>query len=720
MKSEITLKQDDLTKYHSKVLTLYDNTNQEITSIENNSEKAPKVNKVVDGYFKKTLILIKNTIGSAERFVNLVKQTLKLIVSTVDDELNDLLSLTLESQKKNDLKIESQVITIQILPKKANSTDLNQTINKEQISQQFINSTSNSLKIGNNTSNSLVSYSAIEQSASGSQLQINELNGIKHDLQEILNVATNTLANTQELDKNLSKINQILDMSLYANFQSVQLETKNNVSLNELADKEISMSVIQEEIKQKVDAYPNYQKDKQIEESRKDQDQLKFNKSFDIYDHNRQLQESQFNNLHSESSKMSNSNYNQQLNKINSLDNEYRDEQLQNNTMQTQSNVNIYEQTSGYILEEQLKKENEIRDLSEEQLYINAQKLQNDSMQIISVDPDIWVKVKGLRKVNKDFQGNQSNCIADKQQIQLESDKKQTILFITPDGNNLFVGQNDLMLKTYNSEDLSTEHAYLMIPSEPISYLLHQELIYLGLNNDTVAIYDQSSYTLLREIKTKQVPLKILPFITQDIKRDQESTYILFLEKDGHIEFYSIQEQKIIFSHKHSCGMSIQDAVQVFNKNQICLGFAQLIDNVYKDGKLAFVEINIRNYDDDKRKNLQNHNSNSKQQITIKELNEEDRFIQKSVFCIQQISMNCFVVCVIDKNIKIFNRINNKVIKDIVNPSSSINYNALRKIDGFGDELPYLLFRDSRTIGIIDFDVETFIVQNKKEKIMDN
>ncbi|CDW85662.1 UNKNOWN [Stylonychia lemnae] len=390
-------------------------------------------------------------------------------------------------------------------------------------------------------------------------------------------------------------------------------------------------------------------------------------------------------------------NQNQHYDRSNSLKNAEQNEQMQINTSLNQPNTPTYEiNKEGYILASKLNDQKGLN-LSKEK-YITAQELYN-SMEIISTDPQIMIG--GLKKLNKDFQDICIKCIESQNQYSLNSDKKQTIIFINSNDGNLFTGQNDLMLQSYNSQDFS-DNGQLQIPSEPISILIYQELIYLGLNNDSVAIYDQKEYKQEMVIKTEQIPLKILPYIPQDLKNGHKSTYILFLEKDGYIEFYNVQQMQIIFTYKHTCGMSIQDAVQVVNKNQLCLGFAQLIGNAYKDGKLGFVEINILNDDDYQEKNLEQLIQIQKQKITIKELKEEDNFIQQSVFCVQQISLNCFVVCVIDKNIKIFNRLNPKAIKDIQNPSTSINYNALRKIDGFGDKLPYLLFRDSRSIGIIN------------------
>ena len=115
--------------------------------------------------------------------------------------------------------------------------------------------------------------------------------------------------------------------------------------------------------------------------------------------------------------------------------------------------------------------------------------------------------------------------------------------------------------------------------------------------------------------------------------------------------------------------MSIQDGVQVANKNELAIAFAQLENNNYKNGMLSFIQITISSL-----KDQQNN-----EQISIYELENEDVLKTKSIFCVQQISENFYVMCVIDKHFKLLNRAT-KEIKDISNPSNSINLNCLLKI----------------------------------------
>ena len=115
--------------------------------------------------------------------------------------------------------------------------------------------------------------------------------------------------------------------------------------------------------------------------------------------------------------------------------------------------------------------------------------------------------------------------------------------------------------------------------------------------------------------------------------------------------------------------MSIQDAVQVVNKNELSIAFSQLENNSYKNGMLSFIQITISSLLDQK----------NKEQISINELESQNALKGKSIFSIQQISENLYLMCVIDKNFKLLNRAT-KVVRDIPNPSNSINLNCLLKI----------------------------------------
>jgi len=97
-----------------------------------------------------------------------------------------------------------------------------------------------------------------------------------------------------------------------------------------------------------------------------------------------------------------------------------------------------------------------------------------------------------------------------------------------------------------------------------------------------------------------------------------------------------------------------------------------LIDGNYKTGKLAFVKIFIEDLNDKKEIVDKGSNCYNQYSISLGEPWLENFFEGRAIFCVQQISPQCFIISVIDKNFKLLDR-SRHVIKDIPNPSCSIN-----------------------------------------------
>ncbi|CDW85946.1 UNKNOWN [Stylonychia lemnae] len=356
----------------------------------------------------------------------------------------------------------------------------------------------------------------------------------------------------------------------------------------------------------------------------------------------------------------------------------------------TKAQIDSVQQESGRVQDQaivQLKSQNRK----------SSQKSIRKGHQQLSQDPIF--KKGGLRKQDQVLAKIISSH-KEKMRVQLPKDKKQTVVFHNNFNGNLIIGSNDICTRVYekNLQDLSE----FSLPAELISIMAYpvNNHIFCGLNDLTVAILDQEDYSMVcQPLKTKEVVQKFILYTHQSAQDLDDIDLIIFLERDGYLEFYSPRKGLIVFTYQHSCKLSIQDGIQVVNENQLCLGFAQLVDQAYKQGQVSFLEIDLQII---KKKDNSKNDEYISEQIAVKELKSEDSFVGKSVFCIQQISSNVFIICIIDKMIKILNRKNPKEIHDIANPSQSINYNSLIKIDGFGDDLPYLIFRDSRSIGIIN------------------
>jgi len=80
----------------------------------------------------------------------------------------------------------------------------------------------------------------------------------------------------------------------------------------------------------------------------------------------------------------------------------------------------------------------------------------------------------------------------------------------------------------------------------------------------------------------------------------------------------------------------------------------------------------------------------------------EEAFVGKAVMAVVQIKKHEFVVCITSAEFCIYDREKKVITRQINNPSSSINYNCLLKTLFFSDDMPYLVYKDSRSIGVIN------------------
>ncbi|CDW89953.1 UNKNOWN [Stylonychia lemnae] len=291
-----------------------------------------------------------------------------------------------------------------------------------------------------------------------------------------------------------------------------------------------------------------------------------------------------------------------------------------------------------------------------------------------------------------------------KNQQNLSKDKKQTVIFYNELDQSILIGQNDTNTLVFD-ENLDFKFN-VDLGGELISIFPFEEQIYCGLNNNYIVRVDKDNIKgEKKKLATREVVQKILHFYYEEQTNNDLIEYLVLLEKDGHIEFLDISTFTIVYQYQHTCKLSIQDGVQIVDRNELCLGFAHLSDGSYKDGKLAFVKVNLTNSPSGQLIRMFNQSQHStgtkKYDISITELSAQDQVAGKAVFNVRQISANQFIFTIIEKNFKLYNR-QKGFITDIPNPSKSINYNSLIPIDGFCQEHPYLIYKDSRSIGVID------------------
>ncbi|CDW86985.1 UNKNOWN [Stylonychia lemnae] len=308
---------------------------------------------------------------------------------------------------------------------------------------------------------------------------------------------------------------------------------------------------------------------------------------------------------------------------------------------------------------------------------------------------------------NKEFTLGEAGLINQKQIFQTQNkngnkfsqQKYQTIVCYNEYDNKIIVGQNYPMTLLLDSEMKDT--LPLKFGSELISIYQINGLFFLGMDDKKIIIFEKDQYNEEMSIDTQECVQKFVYYKHEDPNLNLPKEYLILLEKDGYIQFFSFQNLKIVLTHQHPSLISIQDGLQVANKNQLCLAFAKRVDNSYIDGLLLFIDVEIKQATH-KQTQLNINPSKVANLVDIQIYYKEQFFAKKAVFNVQQISNNLFIVCIINENFKVIDRSKLKEIKDIPNPSGSINYNSLIKIDGFSDEKPYLIYQDSRSIGVIN------------------
>ncbi|CDW87539.1 UNKNOWN [Stylonychia lemnae] len=276
-------------------------------------------------------------------------------------------------------------------------------------------------------------------------------------------------------------------------------------------------------------------------------------------------------------------------------------------------------------------------------------------------------------------------------QYLLDSNTKQTVVYVNSIDGKTLIGQSIskflLLDKNYG-----TNTQEINLNSDLISIFEFDRYIYCGTLMKNVFILDRSTYEVIHQIETKEVVQKFITYYN-DLPNESPYLMVTFLEKFGQIEFYDFQKNKIILSYQHSCGLCINDGFQVSGKNEICLAFIYLDskDQQYKDGKLAFIRVNFF------------EQFQSDPVISIEEISQEDRMIGKPILCVQQINTNQFILCSTGKNFFVIDRsIKSDEATVIKNPSSSSNHNCLIKAQDFSENYPYLIYKDAKSIGVIN------------------
>ncbi|CDW87628.1 UNKNOWN [Stylonychia lemnae] len=253
-------------------------------------------------------------------------------------------------------------------------------------------------------------------------------------------------------------------------------------------------------------------------------------------------------------------------------------EELENNSQEKISKLYIEESK---IIEN---KENESSETQRKQLFdelfnlsqieINLRKSTFQS--ILSQEPSN----KKIRKVVKKELSRFSNALT-RNVYQLSKEKKQTVICYNDHDNKIIVGQNETNTLIFDSE--MQDMWLLELDSELISIYQINGLFFFGMNDKKVIIFEKDQYDEVKRIDTIKCVQKFVYYQHEDPNLNLPKEYLILLEKEGYIQFFSFQEKQIVSTHQHSSLMSIQDGLQVANKNQLCLACNNKLSNSQKN-----------------------------------------------------------------------------------------------------------------------------------------
>ncbi|CDW85666.1 UNKNOWN [Stylonychia lemnae] len=127
---------------------------------------------------------------------------------------------------------------------------------------------------------------------------------------------------------------------------------------------------------------------------------------------------------------------------------------------------------------------------------------------------------------------------------QLSNQQKQNVICYNDHDNKIIVGQNDNKILILDSE-MQVERS-LPLESELISILKLNELFFFGMMEKIVIVFGKDLKEVVKRIETRECVYKFIYYQHQDPNLDFSKEYLILLEKEGFIQFFSFQEQKIV------------------------------------------------------------------------------------------------------------------------------------------------------------------------------
>ncbi|CDW91188.1 UNKNOWN [Stylonychia lemnae] len=270
--------------------------------------------------------------------------------------------------------------------------------------------------------------------------------------------------------------------------------------------------------------------------------------------------------------------------------------------------------------------------------------------------------------------------------VQLQSDTKQTTILNNAHDNFKILGLENSRGFVYN-QDFSHIYGVLQLSSQIVSHIQIDPYLILGLNDSSLNILCKVNYESKMIVHLAKNAFRFIEFI--QYFEGLNHSYLMIFEGEGYIQILDMHTLEIVYTFQHSNKFSIHSAEMLHDSQHILLAQAQL-DNTSKFlGGISTVILTCEEVS---------------QSFTLTECENPCSLLDQikgPVLNIVQITQNIIITTEINNNFIVYD-INHNTKSRIFNPSQSINYCFLQRIQGFSNERPYLIYQDSRSIGLID------------------
>eukprot|EP00347_Sterkiella_histriomuscorum_P009097 403342530 len=327
--------------------------------------------------------------------------------------------------------------------------------------------------------------------------------------------------------------------------------------------------------------------------------------------------------------------------------------------------------------------------LSKQQIFLhssfllNSQKGDNNKLNSFKEDRETWELIQV--KQNK--------------QVLSESKRIQSVLFRAPEGA-LLVGEVNNQVKIYYPENQDIQPIYKNIGGQLVSAeAITSNYIFLGTNKGQIVILNQLDYSINKVI---QVSAKPLQFMSKSVCGE---IFVFAFCDQGFIEIIDLTSLNVTQSLRHSSKWGINQAVETSKELEFCLAISEQNNQIFTQGMIGFIILEFS-------KEQNTFNLMELVDETYKE-KEQDQIILRPVFNVQEIMQNIFVFTTNLPYFMFYNRTLKQVTFKVFNPSESINYNSLQRACIFSNTNPYLIYKDSRSVGFIN------VVTKEAQKLID-